>query len=827
MYKGSGRNIFATLLLCVGCLLSSWAWADDQVLALPPGETAPVSLTPYFSVLEDPERVLTLADMQKAEVSGRFQSGYQAGDTLNFGYSRSAYWLRLTLSNSSDQALQRMLEVHYPGITNIQFHQPMVGGVPVSVETGSVLPFATRPYANRFFVFPLSVAAHAQQTVYLRIRSYGPITIPARLWEPQAFHAYERSDYMAQAWYFGIAAAMILFNLLLFVALWDVAYLLYVMFVTSMALTMAAQNGMAKEFLWNEAPLWSNIATSVGYSYSLAALLVFMRYILHTRRVIPYSDRWLIPLVCLFLAAPIGFAVALPVLVKPAALLYGATGALVLGLGAWCAFKRQRSAYFFLAAFAVLCLAAMVSVFRALGWLPTNPFTVNALQFGSGLEMMLLAFALADRFNAMRREKALAQREALQAQQRLVESLQASERVLEERVQQRTAELDSKNVALTQAMSSLETVERIARHDLKTPLGSLVVAPALLRAGREMSAQEERVLSMMESAASRALHMVNLSLDLYRMENGNYVVQPACVDLTALVKSVFQDLSAHARSKSVAMEVTAPLGNVFACAEESLCYSILANLVKNAVEAAPEHSVVGVVLQEAPMARVCIHNHGAVPASLRDRFFTKYATDGKLGGTGLGAYSSHLLARVQGGSLSMETSDALGTTLTLELNPWTDGPSPKVPVDTVAAGDAPVVHEPQALGAQCVLVVDDDDFNRMVMLAQLPYAELEVEAAINGSEALEMVMRRRPDLIFMDIEMPIMGGLEALRRIRDFQAQAAQKPSLIVAYSGSDDAQSHARYLAHGFDRCLNKPGTQHAFLALLHASQARMGTPQ
>lgn len=823
MYTSFGRRILATLILCGGCLLSSWGWAADQVLELAPSATTPVSLTQYFAVLEDPERVLTLADVQKAEVSGRFQSGYPTGDALNFGYSQSAYWLRLTLKNTSEQALQRMLEVYYPGITSIQVHQPTVGAAAVTVETGSVMPFATRPYANRFFVFPLSVAAHAQQTVYLRIRSYGPITLPARLWEPQAYHAYERSDYMAQAWYFGIAAAMILFNLLLFVALWDVAYLLYVAFATSMALTMAAQNGLAKEFLWPDSPLWSNIATSVGYSYSLAALLVFMRYILNTRRVIPHSDRWLKPLVCIFLAAPIGFSLALPVLVKPAALLYGATGALVLGIGVWCAFKRQRSAYFFLAAFAVLCLAALVSVFRALGWLPTNPFTVNALQFGSGLEMMLLAFALADRFNVIRREKALAQQEALKAQQRLVESLQASERVLEERVQQRTAELDTKNEALTQALSSLETVERIARHDLKTPLGSLAAAPALLRAGRVMNAQEERVLCMMESAASRALHMVNLSLDLYRMENGNYVVQPVCVDLTALVKSVFQDLSAHARSKSVSMEVTDQWGHVFASAEESLCYSIVANLVKNAVEAAPEYSVVRVALHDGPMASVRIHNQGAVPASMRERFFTKYATDGKQGGTGLGAYSSHLLARVQGGSLSMETSDALGTTLTLELNPWAGGADPGVPMDAVSNGAAPGVGEPQALGAQSVLLVDDDDFNRMVMQAQLQYAELEVEAAINGSEALEMVMRRRPDLIFMDIEMPIMGGLEALQRIRDFQAQAAQKPSLIVAYSGSDDAQSHARYLAHGFDHCLNKPGTQHAFLALLHASQARM----
>lgn len=242
----------------------------------------------------------------------------------------------------------------------------------------------------------------------------------------------------------------------------------------------------------------------------------------------------------------------------------------------------------------MLCFAAIITVLRALGFVPTNLLTINALQFGSVLEMLLLAFALADRFNVIRREKEKAQNEVLHAQQLLVESLQSSERALEVRVEQRTAELDKKNEKLKQAMRSLEDVERIARHDLKTPLVSIVAAPNLLRAGRVMELREERVLKMIEHAATRALNMINLSLDLYQMETGNYLFRPVSVDLTDLLLDVTQDLAVHAQSKSVTIQVSGHQPPVFVAAEDALCYSMIANLMKNAVEAAPLKSTVSI-----------------------------------------------------------------------------------------------------------------------------------------------------------------------------------------------------------------------------------------
>lgn len=99
-----------------------------------------------------------------------------------------------------------------------------------------------------------------------------------------------------------------------------------------------------------------------------------------------------------------------------------------------------------------------------------------------------------------------------------------------------------------------------------------------------------------------------------------------------------------------------------------LCYSLFQNLIKNACEAAPPGTRVEVLLRDEAPLRILISNIGAVPVELRGRFFEKFATSGKAGGSGIGTYSAQLLARSQNGNISMATDDANNcTTLTVTL----------------------------------------------------------------------------------------------------------------------------------------------------------------
>ncbi len=446
----SHRELYRWIFFSLLFLCCSHSFATEPLLVVSQDKQDSVSLTEYFGVLEDPSNKLTLEDVMQPERAAQFTSGQAPAASLIYGFTRSAYWLRLRIQNPYDHPVERLLEINYARLADVQLHKFNPGAEPQHWLTGTNMPFVTRPYANRGFVFPITLAPHAEHTLYLKLKAVAALEVPAKLWEPKAFHAYERADYVGYSVYSGMALAMVIFNLLVYALLREIMYLLYVFFVTCFAVTLAAQNGLANEFLWPNSPIISNYSLAMGYSLTLAALLLFTRRMLNTNAMVPRIDKLMKVLVVFFLLSPIGFVLAYQKIIAIATLMNVFSSSLILFVGIYCAWKRQRSAYIFVAAFLVICTASPINSARVAGLLPTNMFTVNGLQIGSAIEMILLAYALADRFNMTRREKEQAQLESLKAQQLLVENLLTSERLLEEQVKQRTEELLEKNRELEQ-----------------------------------------------------------------------------------------------------------------------------------------------------------------------------------------------------------------------------------------------------------------------------------------------------------------------------------------------------------------------------------------
>jgi PAS domain S-box-containing protein len=370
--------------------------------------------------------------------------------------------------------------------------------------------------------------------------------------------------------------------------------------------------------------------------------------------------------------------------------------------------------------------------------------------------------------------------------------------------------------ALRESVRLREEVERMSRHDLKTPLNSIIAVPRLIREGRKLSSEEHQLLNIVERAGYRILNLVNLSLDLFRMEQGRYAFRPQAVDVVDLVAKVIGDLESQAASKSVAIEVKKKADQVLARAEELLCYPMLANLIKNAIEASPEGGTVTVTIQSGLGALVHIHNPGAVPESVRERFFEKYSTAGKPEGVGLGTYSALLMARVQEGNVTMRTSEAEGTTVTVQL---AEAPADAVPVTASESAQRAPARMP-ALAPLEVLVVDDDEFNRLVMKRYLPTPPLgKVVMAVNGRAAIEALKKQHYDYVFLDLEMPVMSGYEAAMLIRLLEKAEKRKPSVVVAFSSNDDETSIKRALAAGCDHYLTKPAPRETLWKILAGS--------
>ncbi len=228
--------------------------------------------------------------------------------------------------------------------------------------------------------------------------------------------------------------------------------------------------------------------------------------------------------------------------------------------------------------------------------------------------------------------------------------------------------------AFKEAERLREEIENITRHDLKTPLNGILGMAQLLSSGENLTPSQKHYVRLIEDSGLHMLDFINQSLSLYRIEEGTYSFEPEPVSLTALVRRVRNDLGRLLRAKNLDMDIRVNghdddgSSEVTANADSLLCYSILANLVKNAAEASPQNETVRVDIEAGDACvRVHVCNQGTIPDAVRPRFGQKHVTAGKSKGTGLGVYSARLMAEAQNGSLDWTSTQAEGTCITVTL----------------------------------------------------------------------------------------------------------------------------------------------------------------
>lgn len=455
------------LLLGVACLLSGRA-AFAQALVLDQAQGS-FALRPHIEVLEDADGSLDMEGAAQAAAAGRFSAPRSLGE-LNFGYSKSAFWLRLPLESRLASASDWLLEIAYPSLDRVELFLARGDGQVTRMVSGDRMPFAERPYPNRNLLFPLHLAGKEGAVLYLRVTSEGSLTLPLTLWAPDDFRLHNQDSYAGFSLYYGMLLALGLYNLLLYFSLRDRSYLAYVAFVISMAVGQLSLNGLGNEYIWPDFPAWGNVALPSGFAATGLFGAIFTRLFLDTRHRAPRADR-------LILAIAVGFALAAvaPAVIpyRLAAILTSLLGAafsmVAVAVGIHSLARRHPGARYFLIAWSLLLLGVGMLALRNLGWLPTTLFTTYGMQIGSALEMLLLSFALADRIQQERQGREAAQGDALQSKQLLVDTLRSNEQVLEARVAARTRDLTEANSRLRENEALLQ---RMARHDPLTGLAN-------------------------------------------------------------------------------------------------------------------------------------------------------------------------------------------------------------------------------------------------------------------------------------------------------------------------------------------------------------------
>ncbi|MDP9938620.1 diguanylate cyclase [Ectopseudomonas alcaliphila] len=406
---------------------------DAHAMTLLDDDTPPIDLQDVAAYLSDPQASLSLADAQTADapfLSARERRG------LSFGYVPGVVWLRLELQSAASKTLHWRLELNYASLDEVRLYDIGADGVRES-RSGDTVPYAERSVGHRNPVFEIALQPGEQRTLYLRVDSRGSMTLSGALMSSRDFEQHSQNGYLAHALYCGVLIALGLYNLLLFLALRERPFLNYVLFMFAFALSVLSLNGLGAQFLWSEAAPWSNRMLPVSLTAAALLSVIFARSFLDTHQWLPRWDRGLLML-CIAIGAALLATLLLPL--QRALQLMSLTGliaTLTLLLTSFvCVGYRVPGARLFALAWLMLLTGAVLLALRNFALIPSNFLTLYAMQIGSGLEMILLSFALAARFNELKR-----QREA---------ALQLNEQILAQRVTERTQALEQANQRLSE-----------------------------------------------------------------------------------------------------------------------------------------------------------------------------------------------------------------------------------------------------------------------------------------------------------------------------------------------------------------------------------------
>ena len=383
-------------------------------------------------------------------------------DEPNFGFTNDSYWFRIELINQSARSNEWYLESQYALLDYIDAYFVYPDNRVIPHHSGDMLPFTQRSIPHRNPIFALHLAKGERVTVFLRVKSAGTMQVRMLLWHPQALLERDHQDQIIFGLFYGILLSMFLYNLMIYLAIRDLAYLHYLHYLASYSIVQLTINGLAFEYLWPQFPRWGNIALPFFVYLSLVGMIEFSRAFMHMKTTQPGMNTLLRYLTLGFLLlVPGAFILPYSIQVKICSIGAVVVPLLILYAGAIGVRRNVRQAKFFLLAWSAFLIGVMFFSLLSLNILPAIFITEYGLQIGSALEVLLLSAALINRMQSLKEENQRIQREATE--------------LLEHRVKVRTQKLQETNQELEQALDSLTNMQQdLIRSEKMAALGSLV-----------------------------------------------------------------------------------------------------------------------------------------------------------------------------------------------------------------------------------------------------------------------------------------------------------------------------------------------------------------